>query len=256
MEACEEYGQYVDTFGRIVQKDSPGKSFGFSPRILDMRCLDMDKVEVAQPGSNAKTMDLVLGLSDFDDVKQESTSGYLLPVELKLNCEAFNLKFDDFAGKDEHTRRYDLGVRFTANSVFLFTEQVCAQAKSYVARWQRGSNSQKAKGWEVMTPMAFNFYVKFTSDYPYHPQTDMNDVECKISAFLKEGDVDGAERYIQGNVKPKMEKYYHVYNILEVQYVVKQLRAILEQECQAHGIGGDDKVYLTIAVDDIAGLIG
>ncbi len=255
VDACEGYGQYADTFGGIVRKDSPGKNFGFSERTLAMGCLDMDSVETAQPGSNAQTMDLVLGLSDFDDVRQKLTSEYLLPVELKLNCEAFNLKFEDFAGKDEHTRRYDLGVRFAAGSVYLFTEQVCAQAKSHVARWMRGTNSRKAKEWQVMTPKGFNSYVKFASDYPYHYQTDMNGMENEMSAFLKDGDADGCERFIQENVKPKMEEYYRAYNILEIRYVVEQLRVILDQKCQVHGILGDDKEYLMTAVDDIAGLL-
>lgn len=124
-----KYQQYVDTFGNVVQKDSSGKSFGFAQRILDMNCWDMDSIEVAQHGSNDMTMDLVLGLEDFDDVRQVAATKYLLPVELKLNCVAFNLRATELTGKDEHTRQYDMGIRFGSNSVFLFTNRVVGQVK-------------------------------------------------------------------------------------------------------------------------------
>lgn len=124
-----KYQQYVDTFGNVVQKDSLGKSFGFAQRILDMNCWDMDSIETAQHGSNDMTMDLVLGLEDFDDVRQVAATKYLLPVELKLNCVAFNLRATELTGKDEHTRQYDMGIRFGSNSVFLFTNRVVGQVK-------------------------------------------------------------------------------------------------------------------------------
>lgn len=248
--------QYNDTFGNVVQKDSPGKSFGFAKRILDMECWDMDSIEAAQQGSNEMTMDLVLGLQDFDDVRQVATTEYLLPVELKLNCVAFNLGFGELIGKDEHTRQYDMGVRFGANSVFLFTNTVAGQALNVISRWKRGTYSRKMKGWQVMTPSSFNSYIKFMSDYPYQYQTDVKDIEDKISSFLAVGDVDGCERYIKYKVLPKMEECYKVYNKLEIEYVVNQVKQILDKNYIQFNISDFDKEYLNLALNDIAGLIG
>lgn len=104
LEQCNIDRRYRYSFGYIVGKDSPGKSFGFDNRLLEAECIDSDKVEADRYGSNEKTMDLIMGLADFNDVKQKYTRQYLLPIELKLNCVTFNVKLKCLKEKDKHTR--------------------------------------------------------------------------------------------------------------------------------------------------------
>lgn len=251
---CNGIQNFIDTFENVVHKDSPGKNFGFDARILAMQCIDMDEVEKAQSGSNDRTMDLVLGLSDFDDVRQAFSRSYLLPVELKLNCVAFNLGVTELMGKDTHTRSYNLGIGYGATSVFLFTEDVIGRATNAFGRWRRGTNAKRTKEWEVMTPQKFNSSVKFSADFPYVPQTDMNFVEQQVRNFVVKQDVEGCADYILGNLKKKMETYYYVYNMLEVKYVADKLKDIMRTVVDGSSLGNFEKEYLSMAAEPIYGL--
>lgn len=251
---CVGYYDFTDTFDNVVHKDSPGQNFGFDARVLAMQCIDMDEVEKAQSGSNDRTMDLVLGVSDFDDVKQVHTKKYLLPVELKLNCVAFNLGTTELLGKDNHTRSYNLGLGFSTTSVFLFTEDVIGRATNAFGRWRRGTNAKRIKEWEVMTPQQFNSFVKFAGDFPYVPQTDMNIVEQKIYNFIVSKNVDGCADYIQGDLKKKIEAYFHVYNMPEINYVVGKLKDVMRTVVGGSSLNGFEKDYLNLAAETIYGL--
>lgn len=254
MDECYGYETYRSIFKDVVEKDSPGKTFGFDTRSLDMLCIDMDKVEVDHTGDNARTMDLVLGLSDFDDVKQSQTRRYLLPVELKLNCVAFNLGTSELLEKDEHTRSYHLGVDYCPNSVFLFTESVIAHATSNISRWKRGTNARRMKNWNVMTPKSFSSFIKYESDFPYIPQTDMEVVKERILALIEKGNIDECAAYIQGTLKVKIEDYYKAYNMLEINFVANKLKEILENIPANLSMEKIDKDYLDLAASAIYGL--
>lgn len=251
---CHGVQNFIDTFENVVHKDSPGKNFGFDARILAMQCIDMDEVEKAQSGSNDRTMDLVLGLSDFDDVRQAFSRSYLLPVELKLNCVAFNLGVTELMGKDTHTRSYNLGIGFCATSVFLFTKNVVPHAQNSIHRWALGSNSKRMKEWKVMTPQVFNSFIKFKTDFPYVPQTDMGIVEQQITTFLVSQDIDGCAAYIQENLRKRMETYYYVYNMLEVKYVADKLKDIMRTVVDGSSLTDMEKEYLNLAAETIYGL--
>lgn len=250
---CNGVQGFIDTFGNVVHKDSPGLNFGFDARILAMQCIDMDKVEATQEGNNDRTMDLVLGLSDFDDVRQTSPRSYLLPVELKLNCVTFNLGVTELMGKDTHTRSYNLGIGYSATSVFLFTDKVIARATNAFGRWKRGTDAKRLKGWEVMTPQTFNSFVKFAADFPYVPQTDMNVVKQSVTTFVANQEVDDCADYL-GELKEKMEAYSYVYNMLEINYVVGKLKDIMETVVDGSSLGDFEKEYLKLAAEKIYGL--
>lgn len=251
---CIGYQNFIDTFGNVVHKDSPGQNFGFDARILAMKCIDMDRVEIAQGGSNDKTMDVVLGLADFDDVRQVFSRKYLLPVELKLNCVAFNLQSKDLSGKDTHTRSYNLGIGFCATSVFLFTKNVVSHAQNSIHRWKLGSNSKRTKEWKVMTPQVFNSFIKFKTDFPYIPQTDMGIVEQQITTFLASQDIDGCAAYIQDTFRKRMEAYSKVHNTFEIKYVAEKLKDIMRTAIDGSTLRDFEKEYLNLAAETIYGL--
>lgn len=105
-----------------------------------------------------------------------------------------------------------------------------------------------------MTPKTFNSFIKYESDFPYIPQTDMEVVKGRILALLEEGNTDECAAYIQGTLKMKMEEYYKAYNMLEINYVVEKLKEILDDVRDTISLGKIEKEYLDLAASTIYGL--
>lgn len=249
LDLCNLSAKYRFSFGEIVKKDCPSKSFGFGNRILEAECIDVDKVEVDRNGNNGKTMDLVIGLADFDDVKQAYTRHYLLPIELKLNCVTFNLRQHDLKGKDSYTRNILIGT-FSEKSVFVFTEKVAAQALSYCSRWKREAGANGIKDWIIVNPHQLDNLIKFTSDFPYKPKTDFSSIVNSIEIFIERSDIDGCYDYIANDVWRIVESFgSKEYNINEISFLYR---------CLEESVGilfgtlkKDEKDYLMIAIDKI-----
>lgn len=246
---CGLDGKYTSCLGCIIDKDSPGKTFSISPRMLDMECIDMDYVEKDKYGDNDKTMDLLVGLSDFDDKNQKVTRLYLLPVELKLNCINFNLKLTDLKNKDSHTRDFHLG-SYSMESVFLFTNSVVGQARSTINRWKHGTGSSTIKNWIVMNPDQFNSFVKFKDDFPYHPQTNFKSLANIIDGFVYANDIEALSTYLDKDVKNLMYKYVTLeYNLNEARYIAESLEQKMNEiYCK---LKGDNLEYIKLLVDPI-----
>ena len=249
LDQCGFDRKYRCSFGAIVEKDSPGKSFGFDNRLLSVECIDADQVETDKSGSNEKTMDLIMGLADFDDVRQEYRRMYLLPVELKLNCSSFNLKLSDLRGKDEHTRLSFNG-NFAQRSVFVFTEKVVGQAINNLNRWKRGTESNDIKHWLMIAPNQLNGLVKFRADFPYVPQTDFEAIYNRIDSFIEAHDIDGCYNYIANEVFAIVIRYGNEqFNRREVDYLASKLKT--KMDGVYNGLDEIEKGYLMIAVDSI-----
>lgn len=253
LKLCDLDSKYIFGFGTIVQKDSPDRSFGFDNRLLATECIDMDFVEKDHNRYNEnKTMDLIMGLADFDDVKQEYRNMYLLPVELKLNCSSFNLRLSDLRGKDEYTR-YFINENLSQQSVFIFINGVVEQAISYFNRWKLGTGSKYIQNWKIMNPSQFNDFIKFRTDFPYVPQTDFAAISKNIFDFIGRHDIDGCFKYIENDVFNVVWSFkYKRFNRNEVNYLVNALKTTMDKVCE--GLDEFEKEYLFIAVDSILNL--
>ncbi len=249
LEQCNIDRRYRYSFGDIVGKDSPGKSFGFDNRLLKAECIDSDKVEADRCGSNERTMDLIMGLADFNDVKQKYTRQYLLPIELKLNCVAFNEKLKSLKEKDKHTREMIDGI-FSENSVFIFTDNVAKVATSYYHRWRKGSEGSDIKNWRIVTPNQFNSLIKFSADFPYTPQTNFNAISKAIDTFIEGHDIDGCYNYIETYIWKMVESFgVKDYNKNEVTFLSVKLKDKAEEVFEI--LDEDEKEYLMIALNKI-----
>lgn len=249
LKQCGLDEKYIYSLKAIIDKDSPGKTFKIIPKLLDAKCIDMDMIEVDNLGNNDKTMDLVIGLADFDDVRQVFTNYYLLPVELKLNCVEFNLKLEDLKTKDQHTRDYHLGT-YSKQSVFLFTDKVYAHAVNNYSRWKRGSGAAGIKNWVIMNPSQFCSFIRFADDFPYVPQTDFNVIAEKIDKYIEENDINGCCDYIDGHVKALVNEYAIVmFNRNESLYIYEELEKKMDEVYRI--INNEDLQYMKMIVKPI-----
>lgn len=217
--------KYKQGFSNIVYKDSPGKRFGFTQRILDTRCIDMDMVEVDRGGNSDNTMDLVVGIAQYDNSRQSFSNNRFLPVELKLNCKSFaGITKKELLRKDRHTR--DVLNGFSAvvdlHSAFIFTEEVAPSARNSKSRWKQETNSSNIKYWDMLSPQEYNTYIHFAEDYPYIPQTDINSIKNKIATLFSSNDIDGLIKFIDNN-KKIAEGFKRKYNINECRAIANAL---------------------------------
>lgn len=221
-----KYALYRSTFGEIVRKDSGDKTFDFSSRILGMQSLDIDKIEDSRGTDKNSTMDLAIGIADFDDTDRTFAKECLLLIELKLNSVTFNLKPSDLCSKDKHTREMDWNnLSLCQTSVFVFPEKVIGKAKSRLSRWRSASDGASMKKWVFLSPADFNEYIKFEEDYPYKPITDFGIIDTKIESFVSNEQFEACANYIYTEVKEKLEYFHNHYKEQEVRHIVENLQS-------------------------------
>lgn len=191
--------KYKQRFANILDKDYSGKRYGFTQRVLETACIDMDFIEKNNEGDNNNTMDMVTGIARFDDSRRVYNNDRFLPVELKLGCKSFDeISKNELLDKDAHTRDIlnSSSLSVDAHSVFLFTKNVAPSAKNIKSRWEKEKNGSKIKTWEIKSPDEYNSYIQFESDFPYKPLTDIESLKGRINTLFSNGDIDGLITFI------------------------------------------------------------
>lgn len=217
--------KYKHRFSYFMGKDYRGKTFGFSDRILDTLCIDMDEIETDRCGNNDTTMDLTLGIAQYDETLQTFSFNRFLPVELKLGCDSFDrIKKTDLLHKDQHTRGLltELSIVTDKHSIFIFTKEVTPSAINNKSRWDKESNSNDIKYWKMMSPSDYNEYIKFKEDYPYKAISDLNAISKTISDLFAQQEFDRCIDYIDNQTK-EAERYKIKYNLNECQKIAETL---------------------------------
>jgi hypothetical protein len=248
--------KYKQRFANILDKDYSGKRFGFTQRVLDTTCIDMDSIENDITGNNDNTMDMVIGIAKLDVSRRTFSDGRFLPVELKLGCKSFDeISKTDLLAKNQHTRVLLNGysVSIDSHSVFLFTENVAPTAKSTKSRWDKMPNSSNIKYWEMMSPQEYNSYIQFEKDYPYTPITDINNLKEGIANMFSKGDIDGVIHIVE-YYKSKAERYRLKYNLSECNAIAEALNDSINSLL---GVNKDSDVdeYLLILDEEINALM-
>lgn len=236
------------SFAEIVDKDSPGKSFGFSEEILKMSCLDLDEIEMSKSGDNDKTMDCSVGIGKFNEKKRTYAATKLLLVELKLNCKKHNLKQEHYCGKIAHTRNMLSGTPLHSENIFLFTSAVKGRAIREVFSWSQGSNGSVLKKVHIMSPEEFNDFIGFESQYPYKPINDEARIIAEIKGSFEES-IDKLASTID-DWKDKGQTYIHRNNRQEASHIFKHLKSTLSSivdKIEAE----DDREYILLKIDEL-----
>lgn len=239
----------IKSFADIVDKDSPGKTFGFSDDILSMRCVDMDCVEkLIFEAKQDETMDCMVGIGLFSIERREIIKRRMLLVELKMNSRRHNLKASDYIGKIKHTRNLLMGKDLHPNHVFLFADGVRGKAKSDVANWRRGSNGKILRSVLVKSPEEFNDYIGFESQYPYIPEN--SEVGIRSSIMSVSSDIDALSHSIE-EWKKLMEEYrYRRNNSQEAEHILKTVRAVVS-EIKDSFADGFEREYLILILGEL-----
>lgn len=198
VEECGYFPKFKFLFSEILDKDYPRKDFGFSKRVLGTVCIDMDAVEIASSGSNDKTMDCVVGVSDYEESHKKHFRHRLMMVEMKLGCTGFSLKPGDLRGKEKHTETMLMGDMLEDSRVFLFTTKVIGDARRRLSSWKRGSDGDLYRSWNFLTPKEYNDFIRFAEDYPYVPVTEKEDIRKSFENI--------------GNISENIEKIVEVRN--------------------------------------------
>ena len=249
--------KYKLDFASVINKDYPGKHFGFTQRILDTLCVDMDSIEADNKGDNNNTMDMVTGIAVFDDSRRVFNNNRFLPVELKLGCKSFDeISKRELLDKDAHTRdilnRSSLSV--DAHSVFLFTNNVAPSAKYMKSRWEKETNGSKIKTWEMKSPDEYNSCIQFENDFPYKPLTDIESLKGRINTLFSNGDVDGLIFFIE-YWQRMAEKYrYSNYNYNECSVIAEALSESIKL-LVGKGQDTDFDDYLSMLGEDVESLL-
>ncbi len=242
--------KYLHEFKDFLLKDYKNKRFNFAQRILDTICIDMDQIEIDLRNDQDRTMDLVIGISKYDNTTQSIHDKRLLPVELKLGCLSIDaISKTELMGKDQHTRNLLSGHPVDSFSIFIFTNKVAPQAKSEKARWEKEANASAIKNWLMMSPTDYNAYIGFREDFPYQPITNLTAISQMIHQLSQEKNYDGCIDYIEEK-KYEAEIYKLKYNINECKAITSSLyeaiTAILVQE-----IPTDYSDYLYLLLGDV-----
>lgn len=206
--------KYKHDFASVINKDYPGKRYGFTQRILDTLCIDIDSIETDNKGDNNNTMDIVTGIAQFDDSRRVFNNDRFLPVELKLGCKSFDeISKKELLDKDAHTRDIlnSSSLSVDAHSVFLFTKNVAPSAKNIKSRWERETNGSKIKTWEIKSPEEYNTYIQFENDFPYKSLTDIDGLKDNINNLFSDGNIDGLIAFIE-NWKERAVNFRYKYN--------------------------------------------
>lgn len=176
VDKCELASRFRVHFSKILKKDYPGRNFGFSQRVLESVCIDMDAVEKCNGGQFDRTMDCVVGVSDYDDVHGRHSGHRLMMVELKLGCIGFSLKPGYLNAKVSHTSLLLSGNMLERHKCFIFPHGVIAEAKRRLNQWKRGKEKLYCCDWVFLKPEDYNDFLHFAEDFPYKPVTRREDV--------------------------------------------------------------------------------
>lgn len=209
------------SFAEIVEKDSPGRRFGFTNDILAMRCIDMDAVEIARSKQLDKTMDCCIGIATLNCQTREYSAHKLLFVELKLNCKNHNLKQEDYKGKIRHTLDLSSEYQHHRKKIFLFQNPANSKAKRDVAHWCRGSNAGELKDVLVLTPEEFNEFIGFEHRFEHIPLTKTEDIIKSVQYASQSADelMNVIDRW-----KDSAYNFRLRHNIFEAEHIEQTLR--------------------------------
>lgn len=249
--------KYKHSFANILDKDYSGKRYGFTQRILDTDCIDMDSIEKDNEGDNNNTMDMVTGIARFDDSRRVFNNERFLPVELKLGCKSFDeISKKELLDKDAHTRDIlnSSSLSVDAHSVFLFTKNVAPSAKNIKSRWERETNGSKIKTWEIKSPDEYNSYIQFENDFPYKPLTDIEGLKDRISTLFSSGDIDGLTAFIEYWQRMAENYQYRNNNYNECSAIAEALSESINSIVGKHQNTDIDE-YLVILDEEINSLI-
>lgn len=174
------YKHCASTLNAVSVRDYPNTKY-FDTRI---ECLDMDTYETNNCGGNADcTVDAVIGISNCNN--KVASSHRLLLVELRMGyVKANNLSKTELEQKVIHTKDL-LGSELSIdkNNIFVFTDNVAPQARSFITRLMQGSKYLNT--FIVWSVSDFRNNIKSIDEMPYIPINPPDKICKELDGFVK-----------------------------------------------------------------------
>ncbi|MDE6371790.1 MAG: hypothetical protein K2K92_09935 [Duncaniella sp.] len=215
----ENMGRFRRTFIEIIQKDSPGKTFGFSASIQGALCFDLDEAVKSLGGDNRPSMDCMMRIGHYDVVHQCFYNQRWLLVELKLNSVEARKDHRALMAKVRETENGLRGENVDPSRNFIYPEDVYPQKKNLFESLKRGSGGNSYRNWKCFSPSVFETYLLFRENLPYRPENEADVIRTSLEACEDTMSLDKqldywktlAEEYSQrGN---RLE-YFHILSVM------------------------------------------
>lgn len=237
----EKMGNYGCTFIEVVQKDSPGKSFGFSLAMQRVRCFDLDRAAASLGGNNPSTMDCLIRIGAYCAVTKKFSSPRWLMVELKLNTKEAPIDRGALAKKVKDTECGLAGEDVDISRNFIYPEGLYAQKRSAFANWKRGSDAKTYKNWHCYSPAKFEKFLLFQENLPYKPENEFEQIRNSI---YENGDSPEDFDTSLRDWKSRAETYLYEGNRAEYLHILHSLNLLFKD--YINGVKEqDDKEYLS-----------
>lgn len=240
--------QFVTTLSAVAIRDY-NNAFG----LPDVKGLDLDLYEKSRPGANQETIDVAIGVADFDDCRRKASNHRLLLVELRMDYvgDAHNSHTSAMKAKETHSRQLLSGSPVDERCFFLFDENVAPKRLSIHSRYVKTNAS--IRNWRIVSPSDFLNFFSFEKDIPYKPQTNVNAVLNKVALLVKNKDIKGLFDVFDF-WKGKEEVFYSQFNLNECDVIqVDILRNLLDLiKSLLSNEDGDASLELEIREEELA----
>ena len=225
------------------------KTGGFNDKIV---CIDLDSYEkIEKSGSPDKTMDAVIGISNYQNNRRVSKR--LLMVELRLDYKSSrNLSGTELRRKSSHSRELlGMEVSIDPNDYFVFDDKIIDESRRKVNNLAI-ENGYKDR-WNSLTVEEFNNYFQDAELLPYSPIYSPAQISGEIESCGKDIDsiIKISDKWLQ-----EARNYAVRYNFNETESICNSAITGLESIlCKYHFDDEEDQWYIEDMISDYKGVL-
>lgn len=235
--------QFLSDLATLCRRDCKGKDF-FHKQIV---CLDTDAYETSLSGNNDATMDASVGIADYENNRM-ANSRHLL-VELRFNYKSTRgFDVDNMRRKISHTKDLLKDDGIHPRFVFIYTDAVAPQARSYFNRLLKQSQNSDMAYWDARSVSEFDTYVVDKATLPYTPINDTKQIETELLNLYHTKGYEGLVCFLDHWIN-KMKLYELRYNREECESIAKVLNDTLKQVPEPQD--AFNKSFIDLMVEDI-----
>lgn len=240
------------TIGDVLMKDYKSHK-GIRSELLTKPCIDLDILEIARTNHRKKSMDMAVGVCNYDVVSRLYSGHRLLLVELKLDCDGrrFNITASELEGKVAHTRQVlVVNELVDSKNIFVFPEDKLAQALSNLSKWKRGSNSSAYAEYVFLDETGLNNLLSVETDFPIiYIYSKEKRILPDFFKLMKEFEADQDVEKLMDSLDRLVRSWQAIYDKLKQQYNIPEAKNVLESTIEGMSQviekmpPGDDRTY-------------
>lgn len=220
IEKLPEYKKFGTTLQELSDKDYPNK-YKFRH---DVKSINVDELKCALfSGKAIKSVDAIIGVSDYDDAKNTTFNHRLLLIEFRMGYKTeSNFSRNDLIGKVHGTKKcLATNNKYEKSILFIFDNCFIQRAKNLFNRYRnQGGDSKFFYAYSVSE---FNDTVRDLNDnFVYKAKFNQKDILNKLKEYFKKGDFSGLYKSVNYWIETAKKEKLH-YNIHEYNNIVQAL---------------------------------